>query len=234
MQGALQEERCQHAPWRGTRGGGPACLSVPHACLEPGGTRPSPGWAGGAWGEQGVVTAPGEALVTVGLSDIVVLGGHPRRARVERLVPRTAWTAAVAGGRARRRPGRFPGAWRPGWAGALRSARPPYRPVVRRAWLRQPAAASGVALRGQRPGRRAAAPLGRCEGVEPLHAGRPFPPLVRRDSSGREAWGGPGRQQASRALAGPFSFQIGGCTTDPEGVKGFCPTWGLAWPARPA
>ena len=29
-------------------------------------------------------------------------------------------------------------------------------------------------------------------------------------------------------VAGPFSFQIGGCTTDPEGVKGFCPTWGLA------
>jgi hypothetical protein len=67
LAGALQEERCQHAPWRGTRGGGPACLSVPHACLEPGGTRPSPGWAGGEWGEQGVVTAPVEALVTVGL-----------------------------------------------------------------------------------------------------------------------------------------------------------------------
>ena len=33
---------------------------------------------------------------------------------------------------------------------------------------------------------------------------------------------------------GPFSFRIGGCTTDPERVKGFCPTWGLACPARPA
>ena len=33
-------------------------------------------------------------------------------------------------------------------------------------------------------------------------------------------------------LPGPFSFRIGGCTPGPERVKGFCPTWGLACPAR--
>jgi hypothetical protein len=41
-------------------------------------------------------------------------------------------------------------------------------------------------------------------------------------------------QKSDTVQPGPFSFQIGGGTTDPEGVTGFCPTWGFAWPARPA
>jgi hypothetical protein len=199
MEGARQAARGPHAPWRGPRCGGTACRAVQPAGLGPGGPRPSQGRAGVTCGAQGWVPEPVDACGDVGLADVGVLVVHTRRNRFERSVTRTSGPAAVARGRAWRLPCRVPGEGRSGWPGALRQAGHPARAGRRRARCGPPDPADGLDRWRPGPGLREASPLGRREGWAPSHSGRPGPPVVLWDPSGREAWGGPGLHHESLA-----------------------------------